>query len=362
MGLTGSKGIGTDDTQYFAQITQEYISYPKIRDIQHNFSTFLMIFYPFPVRHPLNILIPNLLGITFLPYFTYKLACSLLNKDKVSSLAKKLILFCPFTMANGLILMRDIWIVTFVVSSLYFFSQKKYYIVLLLAFLISFIRFGSMIFLTVGLLILYKKKINTFLSSGLSNIFYISSILVIIAMFFIILPFLVAISGGKLEESIFRESFLTVLSNMDEDAFIVKLMQLPVIMRIPLLAVFFFFAPFLNFKIYTIGVFNIRTIMYGILTPVFLFFCWYNVVKSLLYSLYNKSNIQFVSLVVILFSVCLGIFSLQVRHKTILMPFIYILTAYGFYLPKTKYNVIITVLSTVIFSIIVFVQLMFALT
>jgi hypothetical protein len=206
---------------------------------------------------------------------------------------------------------------------------------------------------------MYKKKINAFLSSGMSNIFYILSVLVAIVLLFIAFPFLVAISDGKLEESIFRESFLTVLSNMDEDAFIIKLMQQPIIIRIPLLAVFFFFAPFLKFTIYTMGVFNIRTIMYVILTPIFLFFCWRNVVKSFLYSLYNKSNIQFVSLIVVLFSVCLGVFSLQIRHKTILMPFIYMLAAHGFYLPKTKYNILITTLSTVVFLIIVFVQFVF---
>jgi hypothetical protein len=344
MGLSGSEGIGTDDATYFYQITKSKILYTPNRVALGkilSFSKFLTLIYPFKINMPLNILYINLLGISFLPYFTYKFSCTVLKQEKIASLAKKLTLFCPFTMSVGLILMRDIWITTFIIAGLYFFMKKRYLLMLLMVTCTAYIRFGSLVFMFLGLLVLFKYKLNSLISSMvISNIFFALTIIIVTLVFLLSLPVLIRISDGKLTESLFRGEFIGILTRIDENATIVKLMRLPVLVRTPLLTIFFFFSPFLKLQAYTLGVFNVRNIMYATLTPL-LFFCyWRYVIKSTFFGVMYISNIRFIVAIAILFALGLGTFSLQGRHKTVLMPFLYILAAYGWYLPHKKYKFI----------------------
>jgi hypothetical protein len=361
MGLSGREGgIGTDDVRYFAILTSGNISYVPLSNADsYPFTTFLSVLYPFEITKPLQILIPNLLGITFLPYFTYKFAFALVKNKQISNLSKKLILFCPFTMANGLILMRDIWITTFIIASLYFFIAGKYYHIILPFFLIAFIRFGSLVFLGSGLLILYRNNIKNYFDSKFTNVFYGFTIVAFITIFILIIPLLQELSEGRLENSLFRESFADILQSiaLEDDVFIVKLMNLPLIPRTISLTLFFFFSPFLKFQMYTDELFNIRVIMFKLATPLLLCFCWSHIAKSFLFSFKYATHIRIILIIAIIWALSLGTFSLQIRHKTILMPLIYILTAYGYFMHTRRYNTI----SFCIVGLIIAVQLYFAL-
>jgi hypothetical protein len=242
-------------------------------------------------------------------------------------------------MANGLILMRDIWIVTFVVAGSYFFLKRNYLAVAVFVGCTAFIRFGSLCFFFIALLILCKyKSDHVFSSTVVSNFLFVLFIALTITVFFAMLPFLITISSGKLSASLFREDIIGVLTRMDADAFLLKLTKLPFLPRIILLGIFFFFAPFLKFRFYTLGVFNIRFIMMSLVAPVVLIFCWSNILKSSLFSISTpRNNIRYIFLIAVFIAICLGVFSLQSRHKTVLMPFLYILMASGKYLPRGRY-------------------------
>jgi hypothetical protein len=356
MGLSGPVRIGTDDATYYYQITSSLVSYKPNHTATGQilpFSKFLTFIYPFKIYSPLDILFTNLLGISFLPYFTFKLADYLLKEKKTASFAKKLILFCPFTMANGLILMRDIWIVTFVVAGSYFFLKRNYFAVAVSVGYIAFIRFGSLIFFFITLLILCKYKLNHTLSSMVvSNLVFVLLIVLIIASFVFAFPLLITLSEGKLSASLFRGDIIRFFVRVDDDVFLLKLIKLPFLPRIILLGIFFFFAPFLKFQFYTLGVFNIRAIMTLLVTPLVLIFCWSNILKSSLFGISTpRNNIRYIFLISVFIAICLGIFSLQIRHKTVLMPFIYILMASGKYLPRGKYLLFITMCCFIIVTI-----------
>jgi hypothetical protein len=286
-----------------------------------------------------------------LPYFTFKLAKYLLKEEKVASFAKKLILFCPFTMANGLILMRDIWITTFIIAGSYFFLKRNYFAVAVAIGYTAFIRFGSLLFFFVVLIILIKYKMNRIFSSMVvANLLFALFIALLIAVSILTFPLLITISKGKLSTSFFREDLTSFLTQTD--SFLIRLMKLPFLLRIFLLGIFFFFTPFLKFQFYTLDIFNIRSIMMTFVTPIVLFFCWNNIFKSSLFSIYTpRNNIRFIFLIAVFIAICLGVFSLQFRHKTVLMPFLYILTASGKYLPRVRYYCFTTICCFIVIAI-----------
>lgn len=353
LGLSGPEGgIGTDDIRYFEKIVDVPIKCTSTATWieSYSFSDFLDFIYPFTVYSPLNIVLLNLLGISFLPYFTSKFAEALRLDTSVVKLSGALVLFCPFVMSNGLIILRDIWTATLVVAGLYFLLAKQYFVLLLSILLIAYLRFGSILFLILGLLILFKEKIyGLFATKRQAFAICLLILLSCIICFKILFPFLILLSDGKLESSLFRESFVEVLAEQDEGATIVKLAQLPIWVRVPLLSLFFFFAPFLKFTCYTEGVFNIRTVMSGIISPVYLFFCWKYIIKSFFIGCIKKTEALTIIQIVLLFALALGTISLQIRHKTVIMPFLYILVAYGYHLPKSKNDRLFTFIATLIF-------------
>jgi hypothetical protein len=207
--------------------------------------------------------------------------------------------------------------------------------------LVAYIRFGSLVFLFAALLILCKYKLNALIISPLlSNLIYFLFITIVVMFFFLSVPILVNITHGKLSASVFREDFLQMMANEGSDSTLMAFRKLPMIIRIPLFALYFFFAPFFKFIPFTLGIFNIRNILDMFLTPLILFFCWGYIIQSFLYGIFHNSHIRFFLLIAIMFAVCLGTFSIQARHKTILMPIIYILAGFGRYSPIKKYKLI----------------------
>jgi hypothetical protein len=270
------------------------------------------------------------------------------NQKKTAFLAKKLILFCPFTISNGLILQRDIWVTTLFVACLFFFIKKKYISSIIMMVFTGYFRFGSLVFIAVGIMIILKYKLDLFFPRGVkSTLFYILIIVFVLICFYNLIPFLVVISAGKLQSGLFRENFLWVFENNDQNSFILKLAKMPVFPRTMLFTLFFLFDPFLKRYSFS-GDFHIVWVMMHIVTPIYLFFCWPNIGKSFLYSLNNKLKVKYIIVIAILGALCLGTFSLQERHKTILMPILYVLTAYGWYTSHKKFKIISFFLTTIV--------------
>jgi hypothetical protein len=365
LGLSGPEGgIGTDDVRFYAKLVDGDVPYAiqfNIYGAPHPFTIFLGVLYPFHIYTPLNLVIVNILGITFLPYYTYMLTRLITSDDRVANLSQKLILFCPYSMEMGLIIMRDIWITTFTVSGIYYFISKKYWHVAFIGILIIFIRLGSFAFFTIGILVFIKRVIYSYVHNQKQSklIMTLLFILAIISVYFL-LPYITVISEGK-SEGLFRSNFATYLSSVNEDGTLLKLMYLPVWLRTPALTLFFYFCPFLELDIMSNGVFHIRGFL-GTMSPVYMIFLWKGVFNTCLNIFFNKSFQSKISSIVylsILFALCLGTISLQVRHKTVLFPFLYILAAYGWYIPTKRFNslsniLLIAVVAFQIFFLIIF--------
>lgn len=357
LGMTGPEGgIGTDDCRYYAQLKDGQVKYPILFNLNETFpfTFFLKTIYPFEINTPLNIIIPNLLGIVYLPYYVRMLAYSLLRDSKVATYAEKLILFCPFTTYYGCIIMRDMWIATLVIATLYYFSKKNYLLLIVFSALVCYIRFGSVVFIGTGVIVILREKIYTSIRSrNIGRFVFLISIIISVVVFILLFPYLQEISGGKLENGVFRESFYAILQATDSDSLILRLIELPIPFNFIALTCFFFFLPFLSLSLYTFNTFNACSLFCTLFTPIFFFFIWRFIIQAILQNIIPKNKFQVRTLIYIalIYALCLGTVSLQARHKTVLMPILCILAAYGICHEKDGKTWLSKILATIVIVI-----------
>lgn len=346
MGLSGPEGgIGTDDIRYFERVVDVPI---KVKSTEYlgpdfPFTTFLNIVYPFKIIDPLNIVIFNILGTTFLPSLTYIFCNQITNNSIISKKASSLILFCPAVWSNGLILMRDIWTVSLTIIIFILTIDKKYFLSIFPLVFLAYIRFGSVFFAILGVIIIlyfqyFKKNKNR-------KFVFWSGICLIIISFFLLLNILIQLTAGKIEASFFRETFVNALIRDDADGILTRIAQLPVEIRTPLLFLFFYFTPFVKFKFFTLGVFNIRLILDTLFTGFWLIFIWKYIFKTIYLSFSKNAKYKLLTWISILLALGLGTVSLQVRHKVVMYPIFAIMAAIGINTRKTRYEQIFQIMA-----------------
>lgn len=160
------------------------------------------------------------MGIIFLPHYVNRISYQFTGSNAISLMAERLLLLCPFTTYYGCILMRDMWIATFVFAGLYYFIQKRYLVFAICTALIVYIRFGSIVFLGVGVLIIMREQLYAHFSTRSKGRMVLLIVLGIgMALFMAAFPYIQELSGGKLEDGLFRASFFTKLESMDSEAF-----------------------------------------------------------------------------------------------------------------------------------------------
>lgn len=343
LGLTGQISGGLDDVIFYSRLKNlVYPYYCYWAEDSYSFTSFLSFIYPLPIYSPLNIIIVNLLGICFIPNLTYKLTEILFQDKIVSKKAEILSLACPFLIFYGCILLRDIWVTSLVMMSLLYFLRRQYFLFLFPFCLLGYIRLGSVVFIIAPIIIFFIIKFqNQFKNKKTGVIISIIIIMSVVVVSFVILKsYLQELTGGKLEDGLLRTSFINKLISMDDNNQIAKLFLLPIPINIIALTIFFLFAPFLSFNVISGGMFLPFPFFLRVLTPV------YNIIlMPLIYRAItskrkwlNKDNFTWLIFTILIFSLLLGTISLQIRHKTVLYPFIAILAAFGITNLNTKYK------------------------
>jgi len=332
-GFTGMYGgVGTDDSRFYASISDNIETIPWMArgysNMDHPFSHFLRFLYPFKIENPLDIIVPNLLGIAFIPYFTFKVSRQLNLNFKTSYLAFWLVAFCPIILSNGLILMRDGWTAFLLICGIFYFIEKelsKYIIVLLM---LLYLRLGTGLLL--AMLPIFNLKTLFSSSNSIKNFLILSSIL--IGIFFglpIIVDYLLSKGVSGFERQDFVESYI---QNADSQSIIFKIYTLPIYLKLPIGLLFFLLLPFLRLEFYTDGILNIRSIMFTFIMPIVSVVYFKNFVSGVLFAFRNK-DYRIIKLIYIFIGLLFVIsqMSIQPRHKTSVMPIFYILVAYGIY-------------------------------
>lgn len=353
-GMSGPNAIGTDDYRFMAMISDNSLLTELFSSEEtHNYAYFLKILYPFPVHWPLNIVIPNLLGMVFLPCLTYQLANLLFNNEKLSQKAYFLTIGCPFLLFNGLILMRDNWVATFYMCGIVWFLNRKYLGFILASLLLFFLRSGSLVLLILAITIYSSYLLKSKFTENIAKRIYAFLLLGAIAGFIVIYQFLPLIFGSQFSESITRDDFVESFLSQYEDTLLHTISILPIYLRIPLVTLFFLFAPFLNLTVYTLGVFNLRMILFVIAFPLYFAYHSKAFFAAIIQMLHKPTGLLVNTVLLIIFScTVLGLFSLQLRHKIPLMPLYYIVIACGYFqVEKPLYKISGVILAVLLLTI-----------
>ena len=333
-GLTsGEAGTGTDDGFFYNSVADwcpPDFAIERANFDGYFYCSILKFCYPFFINDPIKIIILNLLlGIVFLPYYTAMVAKDITGSDDVAKKAYKLILFCPFCWAGGLLIMRDIVAATLLMISFHLYYNKKYIYFVLFVYLLFLVKFGFLVFLFVPIYVKYLVE-----SGSKWGLVLLSTIGLVLLIFSYISAHLYELTGGVMESGeIFRSGFVEFLLQGDKDSFLAKIYELPVIIRIPLLILAFMTIPMLRLSFgYSEGLGIIpHSLFYSTAYPLYIVFVsqgFWRLIASV--NRPNKTS-RFLIWTLLLMALGLGLVSLQLRHKAVMMPFIYIAIAYGLY-------------------------------
>lgn len=335
-GLTGGEGSRTDDGAYYANAADIIFrgEYGHAVNSETPYVILMRFLYPFKIIDPINLIILNiLLGLAFLPYLTAKISEHIFHDQHICQSSFWLIAFCPFCWSCGLIIMRDVPSLIFILWAFLLFVKKKYVWMIFPLGLLLWIKFGFIVFLFVPIACYIYFQTGRHLTMK-KVWFVLIALFLLIILFVVVLPNLSLITDGRLEDgNLFRDTFLDFLANANEQSLLIQIYQMPIAIRIPLLIAAFITMPM--FAIPT-GVIESRGILMLIYTVYIMFLCGY--AFRLLFTRQNLvSNAKMLLWIILFQALSLGMISLQIRHKVILMPFIYMVISYGMNrLPNTS--------------------------
>ena len=334
-GFTGRyNGIGTDDSRFYSALAEsnEYVpSYARrFNGMEHSFVSFLNVLVPYVVYHPLQIIIPNILGIVFLP----RLSVLISRELQINRGGQRKIFFfvtiCPFILSQGLVLMRDGWVTTFFLLAIYGVLAGRFRLIILGVFMLVYLRLASAILCVVVLALFsykFKEKYRLIQNFYVRNLIGFVVVLLIATLFgFLGIEYL----ANKGVEGFGRQEFVdNTLFRMDRNSTIYRIYTSPSYIKYPLGFMFFLATPFLRFEMFYDGILNIRGILFTFLFPLVNVFILHGFVRTLLgIRRIEKDRFRLLlSSVIIVF--LLSVFSIQVRHKFIVIPLFYILSVLG---------------------------------
>jgi hypothetical protein len=342
LGFSGGKLFGTDDTHFFSLLA-ERVPYdiplrPYYAEYDHPYTTFLDFISLYDVYHLMDIIWANLIPLVLLPVLTRALAFSLTGNENVARGAFLLMVICPFTLANSLILIRDGWTAMLFVGAIYFFYELKVGRMAVLTSLLFYLRVASGIQLVMVLgivsLVFYFRAERTWVRRSILGGLVLTGTAVAYGSFYLLTIVTPIQTFTGVFDLLFREEFLGFFRKHTPDAFILQLYELPTYIRLPASFSFFLVMPILPVgELFWEDVFVIRGAMLCIYSLVFVFVFRY-LVAGMYESLLSGRGRWPVILSVVSFLVlilALSQISMQLRHKVMVMPLQYIIAAYGYY-------------------------------
>lgn len=343
LGFSGKEGaFGTDDTYFFSLLAERVPYEMDLRiyyaEYDHTYTTFLDFVSFYDVHHLMDIIWVNLLPMVLLPVLTRALAFSLTGNQNVARGAFLLMAICPFTLSNGLILIRDGWSAMLFVGAIYFFYELRLGRMAVLTALLFYLRVASGLQLVMVLgilsLVFYVRAERTWVRRSILGGLVLTGAVVGYGSFYLLTVVTPIQTLSGVIDLLFREEFLSWFKENAPNSFLLQLYELPTYIRLPASFAFFLVMPILPVEgLFWEDVFVIRGLMKCLYSLMFLFVFNY-LVAGVYESLASGQGRWSIILVVISFLVlilALSQVSMQVRHKVMVMPLQYIIAAYGFY-------------------------------
>ena len=348
-GLSGPEGgIGTDDCFFYSQATDDLVfsrngAARAVWSNMHHYSLFLRgvasfirIFY---TPHLLDLLILNTFALAFIP-----ILCSLCIRTcfpiptrqnrAMETTAFWLAMIYPNFWANGLILIRDGWTATLFILAIYLLLKLKLHRYILVLAVLSFFRMASAISLVACSIpiawptIKQKTKKYAPVIMGAMGVIALGTVAVAVLSGYVQSKNISFMRGD------YVQGFMAKAADQKSGTSILyTISNLPFYMRIPLSFIFFMCAPFVNLHVVKEGIFVPRyaiASITGILNIILIKYWTQSFVTA-----YKKWRYGHYDIIIhIHLAYITGIFlvstmSLQMRHKTMLIPLLCIVAAHG---------------------------------
>lgn len=332
-------GMNADDLFFYHQasstVPANLLFSPKSTQDLHPFSILLKIF-TFPLQSlfkllPLDFLFFNVIIISFLPSLVSRLSLNVTKNDKISRLVFWTTLICPFILMNSLILIRDGWTAVLLVSILLLLFEKKYIRMTILLLFLFYIRFaaGLQMVLILGIF---------FVSIAIDKTRNLRSLKIVSQFSLLLIPVITFISYIFLRDYIFEQlggsgflrlSFLETYFQNFNDSIYYRILQFPIIIRLPLGLSYFTFGPYFSEPFFNDGHFLPRTVLNT------LFVLWnfvlvkYFISGAIVIMRKRDKILRAILYSFIINMLLLSQLSMQFRHKTMFMPLYYIIVSYG---------------------------------
>ena len=355
-GTTSPLGSWTDDSYFFALCSDSLPAGLYVRDnyfeYTHFFSSVIKFISIHKINHPLDVIFFQSIIAGILCVYSKQFANQITDDIKVGNIVFNLCLFSPFLlMHGGAILIRDTFVAAFFMLSLCFTNRRRFILVIITLAIQFFTRIGTAFILIFIYVLIFLPEIKSFLKGRKYLIF-----LVIIALLFFMVNFVSLIIYLELD-SVFlqkgitlagRETFEALEEGNNVNVIFLFIQKQNILIKSILSGAYIFLYPFLNFK----GIFNsegidMRTFLLNFIYPLILI-----VINSWFFAAYLSRSKRFESLLLslVLGFILIGLFSLQTRHKTILLPLYYIVVAIGFRYATNNSKIIGLGLSLIWFS------------
>jgi hypothetical protein len=340
-GFSGGVGIGTDDCRFYQQAAANPPNFPShCYQIApgHSYSVFIRALSPLGIYHPLDVIWVNVVGSMLTPLFVREAAKGIFNNTEIAFASFLFASICPFLLSNSIILIRDGWTATLLIGGIYFLLEKRYVILLVTVVLLFYLRvasgamaLGALVF--VAWLMYREARVHKFLRPLLLGT--VVGVIALVALYAvpIIWEYVLAkgLAGGFFREEFAREYVMGTGSGRANPAMGTLLSQ-PWYIRIPLSTAFFSILP--TFELSSVvreGVFIPRSLMASVAYPLLFIFYINYLARGLHYALSQK-DINLIAVAILFFGFTLAVsqLSLQARHKTMIMPLMYLLVGYGY--------------------------------
>lgn len=335
---------GTDDVFFYGQAAIDFPSNYPFRGLPGgDFSSldgyakvlrlFAIMFHVFYPNCPIDLLGFNVAVMSLLPFYTVKILKHYTIKKSTENFLDILICLCPFLVSNGLVLVRDgIITVLFCIFFLNYIENKWMKMIIALVG-IALLRLGTffIIFIVLGLNVFYRS-LRHLRKKQIINIilFILFGVILLVCFKNYFIDYYISKMGGKsVSRQFLIESALGSATKMGiNKTEYYSVLSMSPILKIPLSTIVFFVAPMFDINMVVLERhFIIRNFLFNVVYPIVFSFSLPFFVCGIVMLIRKKDKI----LLMVYFStlILLAVISIQIRHKTLIMPLYYIICMVG---------------------------------
>lgn len=325
-GTTSLLGSATDDNYFFTLVADNipfnmYVERDFFYMYTNPYSDFIRKITFHSINYPIDVVFFNSIIASFLVLAVKRLVGLVSLNEESQIVASNLTLFCPFFLMNGgAIFVRDTLVALLFVYSLMCVLTQRRFIWLLVCIVQIWLRPGTGLILAFLSFCFYLIHVRTRIK--LTFIIFILILFIFLVWLFysqIILDF-----GVKYGITVYgRELYEDINNDHGENAILMFIYNQQFFAKAFLGTVYFFIYPFFYIKFFEYPYFDLRAFLLSVVYPVYMIWVNYRLFILILFrKIFDKAKVflflYFLGLALI------SLYSLETRHKTAILPLVYI--------------------------------------